>query len=65
MSNKILVMIVALSVSAIFSSCTKFYNCECTDHQGKVTEYSIHAKSQNQAENKCEDKGELENCVIK
>ncbi|MCD6063997.1 MAG: hypothetical protein K0R82_1908 [Flavipsychrobacter sp.] len=65
MRNKILVAVLALSASTIFGSCTKFYNCECTDHQGKVSQHTIHAKTKGQADNKCDDQGELENCEIK
>jgi hypothetical protein len=54
-----------LASSALFSSCTKFYECECTDHQGKVTVHVVDAKGKIQADNKCDQKGELQNCEIK
>lgn len=65
MKKYTLFMVAAVLSSSIFSSCTKFYNCECTDHQGTVTKYTVDARSKIQANKKCDDKGELSNCELK
>jgi len=65
MRKSFLIMVTALAASTVFSSCTKFYNCECTDHQGKLTRHTVNAKTKVQAEDKCNDSGELENCELK
>jgi hypothetical protein len=60
-----LMVVMAVMAASVISSCSKVYDCECTDHNGTVTMSKVEAKSKMQANKKCDEQGELSNCELK
>jgi hypothetical protein len=65
MIKKYLMVVMAVMVVSAISSCSKLYDCQCTDHNGVVTMSQVEAKGKMQANKKCDEQGELSNCELK
>lgn len=65
MKAKFMVFIMIATSSLIFTSCTKYYNCQCTDYKGTVIYHTVKAQSMNQANKNCDEKGNLGHCELK
>lgn len=64
MKNKLYVILGIFMSSAIFTSCTKSYTCQCTSNFGVVTQYTVTAKTIVAANKNCDEYG-LGNCELK
>jgi hypothetical protein len=65
MKAKLSVFITIIASTLILSSCTKYYNCECTAYTGVKTSYTVQAKTTVEANKNCDEKGNLGHCELK
>ena len=64
MKGKIYLLFAAAACATLFSSCTKFYACECTDYKGNKTQNTVTAKTKVEANKNCADLQTLGNCTL-
>jgi hypothetical protein len=57
--------VILFTVSAIFSSCKKTYNCECTDPTGGVTYHTVEATNKVEATTNCSKISKVKECLLK
>ncbi len=65
MKAKLTVFIALIASSIVMSSCTKYYNCECTAYTGVKTSHTVKAKTLVEANRNCDEKGNLGDCELK
>ncbi len=52
----ILLFAAAATAGTLFTSCNKDYNCVCRLNGTETNSYSVRAKTQNEAEDKCNER---------
>ena len=65
MKGKVFVFVAIALSSVMFTSCTKYYSCECTDYKGVKYTHVVDAKSRISASKNCRELGMQGSCELK